>query len=219
MFSSFVYFQEVSKLSPNCLIQLNRINFSENVIKFLKDDHCIIGFAEAIIENDIHLENEMILRNCCDLATISPNLIEIISRSSFKDILVKYFKFTKTHVNVINYLSKYSSNIQNCPIDEAIENSRIEIIKYLIYHGNENYQSNKQLLSLAFRLKQWKLIEYLILVDKELFIDTEDIDMFIVAIKCYKGKIASWLIRNGINMEKLKDNPEMRIYYNIFACN
>lgn len=219
MFSNFVYFQEVSKLSPNCLIQLNRINFSEDIIKFLEGDSCIIGFAEAIIENDIHHENEMILKNCCKLATVSPNLIEIISRSSFKDILVKHFKLRKTHVNVINYLSKYSSNIQNCPIDEAIINSRIDVIKYLIYNGNENYQSNKQLLSLAFRLKQWKLIEYLILVNKELFIDTEDIDMFIIAMKCYKTGIASWLIENKINMEKLKDNPEMRIYYNIFACN
>lgn len=175
MFSNFVTFTEVVKLSRNIYEQQKRVNFSDTILKLIFDAHDIDTFEEIylLIDNfdsfaelsdrfvEEDKDSEITRRYITCMVDFTFKKPEIDMKEFY--LLMFFFSCKEGHLDNIKYFitevsDKYNRNIG---LSFCCMNGRVEEMRWLLENGCSVYFENNTPLHLAIEKNHMKVVDFI----------------------------------------------------------
>lgn len=222
MFESFVYFNEVIKLSTIIFYRLQRVNFCETALKKSLDRRYNLNYANQLVNLIVEDNIDIKIKN--DLDLLYPAYLSSEERKKLINCHAKLFIHNKMKFprfpsdsldsEVIIFLVDNSSSIEKCPLDKALYDCKLRVIKFLVENGNNQHLLDSNVLATAIKSRKWKIVDYLI--SKKAIVDVNNTQLLLSVVERRKYKVAEYLIENGVGVDTLPHDQFMLIYQKVF---
>lgn len=205
MFENFVIFTEVVKLSSRIFHELKIVNYSDKIIKLIRERD--IKFAEEIF---LLVENKSLIHSFVELTLRSLRWLDCVMKTGIINSALLFSSCKYGKLKYVKYLVENGANLNTFRILEtAARYNHLKIIKYLA-----NKVANVhvcQSIHQAILVNKIKIVEYLVdkfpEIGKDEFLETAIVDDHL--------EIAKFLVSKGADINKVMSEINLIRNYNV----
>lgn len=213
MFSNFVTFTEVSKLSNAVHDQLKQINYSDEVAELIRervDTKSLDQIVELIGNKELAGNIVSFFIFQCQ-RVIEESLVSIFTLArKFPRVMKRYRSFLITpacragNIDIIKYLASIGVNLyHNNHVNEAAEYGHIHLIQYFIDNGIDIHHRDDEILTYACKSGSIDIVKYL--VERGCDVRADKDDPLIVSSNLGYIEIVKYLVEKGADVRALSD--------------
>lgn len=218
MFSNFVTFNEVSKLSTTIHNQLKQINYSDEVVDLIRervDTESLNQIVELIEDKKLANSIALFFLFQCEKViekVIEKSLVSVFTLAKrFSSVMRRCRSFLVTpackagNLDIIKYLASIGVNLHNNNyIHMAAEHGHIHLIEYFIDNGVDIHYRDDKILTYACKSGSIDIVKYL--VEKGCDVRADKDDPLIVSSDLGYKEIVKYLVEKGADVRASSDS-------------